>query len=35
VVVAAVRATVAAARAGAPLAPSPEIVAGVRARCLT
>jgi len=34
-VVAAVRATVAAARAGAPLASCPEIVAGVRARCLT
>jgi pimeloyl-ACP methyl ester carboxylesterase len=33
-VVAAVRATVAAARAGAPLAPCAEIVAGVAARCV-
>ena len=34
-VVAAVQATVAAARAGAPLAPCAEIVAAVRARCLS
>jgi pimeloyl-ACP methyl ester carboxylesterase len=34
-VVAAVQATVAAARAGAPLAPCAEIVAGVQARCVT